>query len=292
MAEGVEKCCILVCFLTPEYQESINCKKELTYASQLRKSIIPCLLGSKESTRKWKPSQWLGLTIADLLYLNFTQINEHNFEDQCQQLLDKIHSILGLTQPQPVITIEKEESDDEDEDWETTSSLIVPPIIREGPQIDDQASIIIPEIYSSKGDSMIDLLNQSTEIKCNQDLYATNGRFVNSLTFSRLVFHNRSSHQSLSILQLSSKYENKEKEWIPCQININDHQMIKIPPNEIVLCSITIRIELNGLPGIDNEHRFRVHHLLPQPLRIEISIEDTQMKHSTLLLEQARFKSI
>ena len=35
MAEGAQNCCALVCFITPEYQESANCKKELTYAMQL-----------------------------------------------------------------------------------------------------------------------------------------------------------------------------------------------------------------------------------------------------------------
>jgi hypothetical protein len=64
IAEDVENSCVLVCFWTPEYQGSINCKKELTYASELHKPIIPCILGSHDKSVEWKPS---GLTITDLL---------------------------------------------------------------------------------------------------------------------------------------------------------------------------------------------------------------------------------
>jgi hypothetical protein len=46
---------------------------------------------------------------------------------------------------------------------------------------------------------------------------------------------------------------------------------------------------LNGSPGVDNERRFRAHHLLSQPLRLKILIEDTQMKHSSLIIEQVCF---
>jgi hypothetical protein len=292
MAEGVENCCVLVCFLTPEYQESINCKKELTYASELHKPIIPCILGSHDKTVKWKPSQWLGLTITDLLYLNFTDINDENFQIKCQELINKIHSVLGIRPAQSSeqsIIIEKVESDDDDEDFEIKSPLILPSIIRQGPKINDEKRLIYPKKYSSEGDSVIRLLNQSTEIECNQDFYATNGHFFNSFTLSRFVFHNTIS-ESISILELSSEYEDKNNKWIPCQIKTNvKDDIINIDPNKIVVCSIIIQIELNGTPGVDNEHRFRAHHLLPQPLRLKISIEDTQMKHSTLIIEQVDF---
>ncbi len=293
MAEGVENCCLLVCFLTPEYQESINCKRELTYASQLHKPIIPCLVGSQDKTKKWKPSQWLGLTVTDLLYLNFTNVNDDNFTDKCQELLKKIQYVVGVNRPLSLekseIVVEKEEESD-DEDFEISSPLIVPPIIREGPQINDETTLAIPKKYSSEGDSVIRLLNLSSEIECNQDLYSTNGRFFNSFTLSRFVFHNLSA-QSISILQLSSQYENSsddyQSKWIPCQITTNSNDnIINIEPNKVVVCSITIKIQLNGSPGIDNEHRFRAHHLLPQPLRLKINIVDTQMKHANIIIEQ------
>jgi hypothetical protein len=289
MAEGVENCCVLVCFLTPEYQESINCKKELRYASELHKAIIPCIVGSKDKTIKWKPSHWLAFTITDLLYLDFTDIDDNNFQIKCEELINKIDSVLGITQSQSSqqSKIIVEESDDED--FEINSCLIIPPMIREGPQINEETTLILPKKYSSEGDSVIHLLNQSREIECNQDLYSTKGRFFNSFTLSRFIFHNISS-ESISILQLSAEYEDKNNKWIPCQINTNKtDDIINIDSNKLVVCSIRIEIELNGSPGVDNEHRFRAHHLLPQPLKIKIIIEDTQMKHSSLIIEQVLF---
>ncbi len=50
-------------------------------------------------------------------------------------------------------------------------------MIREGPQINDEITSIIPKKYSSERDSVIHLLNQSTGIECNQNLHAKNGRF-------------------------------------------------------------------------------------------------------------------
>ena len=100
MADGVQSCCALVCFMTPEYQESGNCKKELTYAMQLKKPIIPCLIGSDEE-EGWKPTDWLGLTIADLLYINFTEITKENFESKCNELILKVHSLAGTSPNEP-----------------------------------------------------------------------------------------------------------------------------------------------------------------------------------------------
>ncbi|CAF4474091.1 unnamed protein product, partial [Rotaria sp. Silwood2] len=162
-------------------------------------------------------------------------------------------------------------------------------IIHEGPQINDEISEIIPKKYLSEGDSVIRLINQSKEIECNQDLYNRNGRFYNSFTFPHFIFHNTSS-EFVGILQLSAEYENicdNSNKWISCQLIINqDQQIINIDPNKLVLCSIIIKIELNGSPEVDSQHRFRAHHLLSQPLKLKINIEDTKMKHSSLILEQ------
>jgi hypothetical protein len=47
-----------------------------------------------------------------------------------------------------------------------------------GPQKNDETRLIIPKQCSREGDSVIRLLNQSTEVECDQDLYAKNGRFL------------------------------------------------------------------------------------------------------------------
>ncbi len=290
MAEGVENCCVIVCFLTPEYQDSEYCKRELRYASELHKPIIPIMIGSDDKTIKWKPSQWLGFTITDLIYLDFTNIHQNNLENKCHELIEKINSILGIKQSEIVQQSQIiEEQSDEEEDFEINSPLILPSIVRQGPQINDQIELIIPKKYSCEGDSLIRLLNQSTEIQANQDLFSRNGSFFNSFTLSRFIFHNTNS-ESISILQLSSEYQDLNNQWIPCQIKTSlVDDFIQIDPNKLVLCSITIQIKLEGEPGVDNQHRFRAHRLLPQPLRIKISIEDTQMKHSSLIIEQVFF---
>ena len=65
MAEGVDNAAVICCFMTPEYQASLNCERELSRAADLRKPIVPCLLASG-----WKPSDWLGLITAGLLYID------------------------------------------------------------------------------------------------------------------------------------------------------------------------------------------------------------------------------
>jgi len=94
MSEGVQKCCVLVCFLTPAYEASANCKRELTYALDRNAPVIPCIIGSPKDP-KWKPAGWLGMSIANLVYLNFREINATNFESKCQELLQRIQSITG-----------------------------------------------------------------------------------------------------------------------------------------------------------------------------------------------------
>ena len=50
MAEGVSNAAVVVCFLTPKYEESENCKLELTFAKELKKPIVPVILvGNGES---------------------------------------------------------------------------------------------------------------------------------------------------------------------------------------------------------------------------------------------------
>jgi hypothetical protein len=295
MAEGVENCCVLVCFLTPEYQESINCKKELTYAVQMNKPIIPCILGSQDKGTKWKPSGWLGFTITDMLYLNFSHIDSNNIDSKCQELIHKIHNTLGTTSLECPQQSNLADCQSDDNDYlELCSSSIIPSSMRQGPAMSDDMSSINLEKHSSEGDSVVRLLCEKSEIDCNQDLYATNGRFFNTFSISCFGFHNNSA-QSISIRQLSASYENARDDvtqWIPCQIKTNrDNNSFNMDPNTLITCTISIKIELQGLPGVDSQHRCRAHPLLPQPLKMKIDIEDTQMKHASLIIEQVDITS-
>ena len=73
-AAGVENCCVFVCLLTPGYQETIHCKQQMSYAANLCKPIIPCVVGKRnrfddpeqdededeENDDEWSSDDWLG----------------------------------------------------------------------------------------------------------------------------------------------------------------------------------------------------------------------------------------
>ena len=67
----------------PALQESANCRREASYANDLKKPIIPIIM-----EQDYKPDGswgWLGLIIAGKLYYNLSDW-EHN-EDQIGELL-------------------------------------------------------------------------------------------------------------------------------------------------------------------------------------------------------------
>ncbi len=85
MAEGVENAVALCCFLTPEYQASKNCLRELQRAAELNLLIIPCRLCAD-----WKPSGSLGLLITGLMWIDFRDTAERPFEVAINKLIDYI----------------------------------------------------------------------------------------------------------------------------------------------------------------------------------------------------------
>ncbi len=87
MAEGVENAGIICCFISPEYQESKNCKLELKYGETRRKRILPCIVTDQKG---WKPSGWLGLITAGRLYINFEDDSEENIRLKAKELIDQI----------------------------------------------------------------------------------------------------------------------------------------------------------------------------------------------------------
>jgi hypothetical protein len=89
MAEGVENAAVICCFLTPQYQDSVACKDELTYAKERRVCIIPIRL-----MKDWKPTGWLGFSITGLKYINFCDITT-NMDLKINQLIDEIQMLAG-----------------------------------------------------------------------------------------------------------------------------------------------------------------------------------------------------
>lgn len=66
MAAGVEEAAVICPFMTPAYQASQCCKKELNYAEKRQVIIMPAML-----TNNWEASEWLGLITAGLLWVDF-----------------------------------------------------------------------------------------------------------------------------------------------------------------------------------------------------------------------------
>eukprot|EP00794_Sanderia_malayensis_P018430 gene18430-20280_t len=88
MAEAVEGAAVVVVFMTQKYEESHNCKKELNYADDKRKKIVPVKLEPK-----YKPSKALGLIVAGKLYTVFS--GESQFESNFADLRKEIDAALG-----------------------------------------------------------------------------------------------------------------------------------------------------------------------------------------------------
>ncbi|XP_066910176.1 uncharacterized protein [Clytia hemisphaerica] len=88
MAEGVDGCKAIVCFMTQKYQDSKNCKRELTYADQQEKDIIPCM-----AQKDYKAQSWLGIVTAGLLWMNFR--DDSQLETKIDSLAKEIISQTG-----------------------------------------------------------------------------------------------------------------------------------------------------------------------------------------------------
>jgi len=71
LAVGVENAAVICCFLTSEYQDSIECKIELQYAQKRSIKIIPCMLVDPNI---WKPSGWLQTVIDRLEHVEFSVV--------------------------------------------------------------------------------------------------------------------------------------------------------------------------------------------------------------------------
>lgn len=66
MAAGVEEAAVICPFMTPAYQASRSCKKELSYADAREVAIVPVMVADG-----WEASEWLGLITAGLLWVDF-----------------------------------------------------------------------------------------------------------------------------------------------------------------------------------------------------------------------------
>ncbi|CAM4770165.1 unnamed protein product [Rotaria magnacalcarata] len=89
MADGVQNAAVICCFMTPDYQISENCEKELQCAADSKIRIIPCMLGDQNNT-EWKPSGWLKLVTAGLNYVKIRDHSDLNIRLKAKELIGRI----------------------------------------------------------------------------------------------------------------------------------------------------------------------------------------------------------
>ncbi|CAF4431531.1 unnamed protein product [Rotaria socialis] len=89
MAKAVNDAAFVCCFMTQEYEDSVNCKLELQHAQKLHKPIIPCMVSNR---KVWKPSpsKWLDLITGSILAVDFSNISEENINTKVRELIDRI----------------------------------------------------------------------------------------------------------------------------------------------------------------------------------------------------------
>ena len=86
MAEAVNNAAVVCCFMTPEYENSRNCKLELQHAQKLGKRIIPCMVSDR---KVWKPSpaKWLDFITGSIIAIDFSDPSETGVKRKTNELI-------------------------------------------------------------------------------------------------------------------------------------------------------------------------------------------------------------
>jgi hypothetical protein len=87
MAEAVENSAAVCFFMTSEYQTSKSCRKELEYAEKLEIPLIPC-----RCRTDFKPSGWLGLISAGLIWYDFRDLSDKPVNTTMNKLINYIQT--------------------------------------------------------------------------------------------------------------------------------------------------------------------------------------------------------
>jgi hypothetical protein len=80
----------------------------MSYAVNLRKPVIPCIVGKRnrfedpddseeeeESDDEWSSDDWLGLLVSDLVGVSFEDVDKTNIDQRCEELVKKIENVIG-----------------------------------------------------------------------------------------------------------------------------------------------------------------------------------------------------
>ncbi len=118
VAEGVQGAAVVICFMSRKYQLSDNCKLELKFARQTGIPIVPVMLEERHATG-WKPSDWLGVITAGLLWTPLYA--DSDFDQSIKGLVSQVQANI-----EPTVTAEgtlspgdedlKEEEEEEQEE--------------------------------------------------------------------------------------------------------------------------------------------------------------------------------
>ena len=89
MSEGVENSDVIVVCMSAKYQTSECCNRELQYAQDMRKKIIPIKI-----EKGYVPHGALGLIVSGALYVDFS--DPLKFDEKFSALLGEINNSLGV----------------------------------------------------------------------------------------------------------------------------------------------------------------------------------------------------
>ena len=81
MKNAINHSKIILLFITKEYEDSHNCRKEFNYADQEKRNIIPVKL------ELYRPKSELALIIANKMYHKLFDKNEKELEEGKEKLL-------------------------------------------------------------------------------------------------------------------------------------------------------------------------------------------------------------
>jgi hypothetical protein len=96
MAEGVEMAWAVICFLTPAYQSSDDCREQLRHAKKHKKAIIPVTIKSN-----WSPTGWLDFSITDIQCLKWESVQPSGVVQKMSELLLRLRTLESGTKPNP-----------------------------------------------------------------------------------------------------------------------------------------------------------------------------------------------
>ncbi|KAJ1569961.1 hypothetical protein HK096_008364 [Nowakowskiella sp. JEL0078] len=91
MTEAVMKATVVIPCLSREYENSHNCKKELNFADQKRKPLVPVHVDNG-------PFSWTSFICSQALYIDLTNIQEKDWETKMSQLYHQIQKRLSASE--------------------------------------------------------------------------------------------------------------------------------------------------------------------------------------------------